>query len=197
MGNIMPRSFQVAFAAVAIIGVLSGCSSTKGNRSYLLAEMAEKNDQSRIDLLKALPSNTPVRSIRYLVSRKGVDTSDVIRVSNKAEVVRKVRLGNAEITGTPAELEADRKKWQGVEAWFITATQINSKWSLGWSTFDTKETGLVCELTFLVKNGRTIGEPYFDIREVDENNRKAALPAMLEGVIKTAPGVAIGAAGLR
>lgn len=177
-------------AAIAVVAVTAGCTSTREINSYLLVE----NSQSRMEQLSNLPVGTPVERILSLVRTPEIkDPMKTIRISNKYGVVKDVRLGNARMIGTPAQLEADRKKWEGVEAWFIYAKKVDSEWSMSWNLrYNTEKSGTDVELVFLVKDGRTISDPYFDIKPTNGEDSEAILPDMLKGIIRTAPGVGIG-----
>lgn len=210
-----------AFMAAAIVAVVvtTGCTSSTQINSYLLVENSQsemgqlnylsegtpverisllaklpENSQSRMEQLSNLPRGTPVERILSLVKTPEMeDPMKAIRTSNSYGVVKNVRLGNVQMTGTPAELEADSKKWEGVEAWFIYAKKVDSEWSVSWDfRYSTEESGIEVALVFLVKDGKTISDPYFDIKPVNGKDSAAILPDMLKGIIRTAPGVGIG-----
>ncbi|MCB9989850.1 MAG: hypothetical protein H6867_00540 [Rhodospirillales bacterium] len=180
----IPKSLKMAFVAAALVGTLSACSSFDLKNQDLLTSTHEsgKNVIQQLANLRQGASKNTILAMLGNPSEK--DFNNVVGVSRDMRDIKAAYYGDVEIKGTPAEIEAYRQQIQDYEVWTVPFKDIEKKWSMGGTTYNTKKIGNEGHIVLLFdKDGLMVTDAKIKTNPAGGVDKEAILP----DIIKKAP----------
>jgi hypothetical protein len=193
----LTRAFGAVALGTALLGT-AACTSLDTVNSNLVSYESANDGLSQIRALGSLKEGTHKDQVLALLGNPEQRALDeLVRSSKDMGDIKAAFYGQVEVMGTPAEIEQYRLKMQDLEVWTVPFKHVEKRWSLGTTTFDTEFNGVQGKVVFIFgKDGKLVTDAKPTVSPASGVNEKAIFPEMIEGIIKTAPGVGIGAMGL-